>query len=170
MFTETVGAPVYGLPARKPFVCDLPGRVRSRCRVGEVGTVFIRHEGKTRHFVLMDFGDHLGVDPELEQGVNETLRVESLKRRSATLCFALAMAACLAACVRPLDAGRYPHGFTTGDSMHYLHPSVSRLLYGPPAPIHDPWAEGYVVTDQTGHFYISPQLRAKLGPKARTIR
>ena len=73
---------------------------------------------------------------------------------------ALALVACVA-CSGPIEAGHYPHGFIVGGRMHYLHPSVARFLYGPPARIQSPLATGYVATDSEGHFYISPQLLSK---------
>jgi hypothetical protein len=79
---------------------------------------------------------------------------------------ALVLVTCVA-CVGPGDAGHYPHGFVAGSRMHYLRPSVARFLYGPPVPIPDPLASGYVVTDSEGHVYISPALLSKQPVKAQ---
>ncbi len=71
---------------------------------------------------------------------------------------AVILAVSCSACVGPITAGPYPHGFVTGSQMHYWQPDTARVLFGPPAPIPDPLASGYVVTDSDGHVYLSPKL------------
>lgn len=61
-------------PTPKPFRTELPGRIRLRLRNDAFGMVFIRHEGTTRHFAIVDAGDHWTEGPELEHGANITIR------------------------------------------------------------------------------------------------
>lgn len=58
----------------KPVKTDLPGRIRLRVRNDAFAEVFIRHEGSTRRFAVLDRGDHWEPALDFEQGSNTTIR------------------------------------------------------------------------------------------------
>lgn len=70
------------------------------------------------------------------------------------------LAAACTACVSPQRAGSYPHGFITGDHMHYWNPKVARVIFGP--PVKEPVSEDYAYADEDGNVHVSSKLRAKL--------
>ena len=62
---------IFAIPERmKPFLSTLPGRARMRFRNDDFATVAIRHEGKTRVFILVDQGTHFAPALDLDQGAN----------------------------------------------------------------------------------------------------
>ena len=64
------GAVVFGVVPAKPIRTNLPGRIRVRLRNDEFGAAFVRYQRWTRHFIVIDCGDHWELG--LEQGNNRT--------------------------------------------------------------------------------------------------
>ncbi|MHA3773662.1 hypothetical protein ACXR0O_19170 [Verrucomicrobiota bacterium sgz303538] len=60
----------FGATEAKELRTDLPGRVRIKLRNCEFPRAFVRHDGTTRHFMILDFGTHWELGQEHGQNVH----------------------------------------------------------------------------------------------------
>jgi hypothetical protein len=60
----------FGATEAKPVRTSLPGKIRVSLRMGEFPRAFVRHNGCTRCFMLLDFGTHWELGQEHGRNVH----------------------------------------------------------------------------------------------------